>query len=1430
MRLWIPLIMLAAAGAGVWEVAAPEPTSSSQSSGNQLRLFAPPDVPQETTSAELLVAQEIPPLEKAWHRLIQVPKRLLPFQASKQIKLSDSPRKGSGPNRPAQLSGQPADRPKSSQTKPRRSSRRNASKPPAEVAKPNIRNEQTNPASVEDQVKLWAGPSSPAQELSPEQIRQVIRSLDQKIRHQPDRARWYALRGKAYAQLGQWDRALEDLNRAVALDPQLVEAYGNRGLVLRQQGRLREALRDFNTVVRLAPQEAKGYLDRGWVYYLLGKWRKALANAAQALRRDARLWEAHHLRALAFARLGQFRLALQEALAAARLAPWNLRLNHLALLGAAGAGKYDQALLHWEQLHGISREEPSAWVLNPWRGVTLSPAQLVALNRQLFDPLPGQGLSMSISQTVPASATVPSLGASSTGQGRGSGASPLRLRLEAREPGPAPSRTPGPPAISQSSAGATRASTGPRSPRSKVELVIHEPSDAVAGSQSPSVASSGPKAKTVHPAQTQESSPLPKPQPPSLPAMRLKLFVENQSVPASSGAKRAEVKVSSGSSQATADPSAFSQAVVAAPPQRRESPQSPRSSRRRPTRGKAVLERSHLAQDRPCPVQKVRLEKPSQIRIATTPSTSGAASGGGSTPGVPRLHAAAQAEEAAFAWKVNSQRRIMPGQRIGLPAQLPALRQPTSAALVAQAQSRFEQGDLEGARDMYDVIVRLEPQSSLAWAYRGLIQWRLGQYQAAQRDAQKALQLNPQLALAHVVQALALQAQGKPQQAEKALSRASQLQAPQELIALLGAQCTLKAQQPKKTLEWLAGFRSVDPWAQMYRAQALWELNQDAEALRALEEALRAWPQWSQALALRARVYLRRGQPGPAIRDWTVVLEHQPQNHWARFHRAQALIRAGKWAQALEDLNRVVEAQGPSPAALRMRAQVYFQLGKLSEALADVDQVVSQKPQGKDHLLRAQVLLGLRHYEEALEELQKAEAKNLRTAELYMLRAQTLEQLGQHEAALADYAEAFRLQPALVQAAMNQVRLLLRLHRLQEAQSVCRQVLQLDPQHRQARIYLAESLLESGQVEEATRLLQELIAVPGPEEQMAHLHRLLGKAYAAQKNWAQAQEHFRRALQLRPTDAKAYLDRALALLGAGKVEAALDDLQSACRLAPEDPQCRLARAMALEAKGLYRQALQDLNWLLRHHKWAKGYVLRARIYVAQEAYALALEDLNEALKQDPQHWAAYRLRAALHLQLDQPEQALADARKVPARNQDPQLLTIEGESLRRLGKVQEALAVLNSALEQESQLVAALISRGMAHLHLGNPQKALADLDKALQLQPNNARAYLQRGVILAHMGRYEDAARDFEQAIELNPNEPKAHAYRAMTALKQGKYREAVRYYTEALRLHPRYALAYYERGRAYWELGQQQQALQDYRRAVELNPIYAGAFYDEP
>ena len=97
------------------------------------------------------------------------------------------------------------------------------------------------------------------------------------------RALTYFNRGSDYQIAGAYDRAIEDLNKAIALKPKYVQAYFNRGSAYRGKGVYDRAVADYSKAIDLNPDYALAYFNRGSTYRDKGVYDCAIADYSKAI-------------------------------------------------------------------------------------------------------------------------------------------------------------------------------------------------------------------------------------------------------------------------------------------------------------------------------------------------------------------------------------------------------------------------------------------------------------------------------------------------------------------------------------------------------------------------------------------------------------------------------------------------------------------------------------------------------------------------------------------------------------------------------------------------------------------------------------------------------------------------------------------------------------------------------------------------------------------------------------------------------------------------------------------------------------------------------------------------------------------------------------------------------------------------------------------
>jgi tetratricopeptide (TPR) repeat protein len=186
-------------------------------------------------------------------------------------------------------------------------------------------------------------------------------------------------------------------------------------------------------------------------------------------------------------------------------------------------------------------------------------------------------------------------------------------------------------------------------------------------------------------------------------------------------------------------------------------------------------------------------------------------------------------------------------------------------------------------------------------------------------------------------------------------------------------------------------------------------------------------------------------------------------------------------------------------------------------------------------------------------------------------------------------------------------------------------------------------------------------------------------------------------------------------------------------------------------------------------------------------YDEALQQLNNAIAENPDDAQAYEQRGNIHAFLNNFKRAIDD---------------------------------YDTAIRLRPNHALTYYSRGTIYTLSNNYEPAIKDYTKALQLRIGYYEAHFHRGTIYALQGNQQKAVADFSRVIELKPGYSEAYLYRGIAQEESGKYEEALHDLDKALEMNPRLESGYIHRGNIHGILGNKEKAEQDYRRANELNP----------
>lgn len=189
-----------------------------------------------------------------------------------------------------------------------------------------------------------------------------------------------------------------------------------------------------------------------------------------------------------------------------------------------------------------------------------------------------------------------------------------------------------------------------------------------------------------------------------------------------------------------------------------------------------------------------------------------------------------------------------------------------------------------------------------------------------------------------------------------------------------------------------------------------------------------------------------------------------------------------------------------------------------------------------------------------------------------------------------------------------------------------------------------------------------------------------------------------------------------------------------------------------------------------------------------------------------------------------PDPAAADG--APATSRDSAVVLIdEGNALEEQGRVAEAMARYDAAVQADPRCARAHLNRGNVLLAGTRLDEARGAYQLAIACDPSYAAAHFNLGNLNARAGELAPALRNYQQAIELKPDFGDAFVAMANALDSLGRTAEAIDSYQRALTLNPGYAEVHFNMALLATRQGRLHEAAASLRKAIDLRPDYVAA-----
>jgi tetratricopeptide (TPR) repeat protein len=227
--------------------------------------------------------------------------------------------------------------------------------------------------------------------------------------------------------------------------------------------------------------------------------------------------------------------------------------------------------------------------------------------------------------------------------------------------------------------------------------------------------------------------------------------------------------------------------------------------------------------------------------------------------------------------------------------------------------------------------------------------------------------------------------------------------------------------------------------------------------------------------------------------------------------------------------------------------------------------------------------------------------------------------------------------------------------------------------------------------------------------------------------------------------------------------------------------------------------------------------MRAGCHAEAESYC------RQALDQNPDYADALHLMGLLSLQHQQYDAAAEWLSRAIRSDPQPLYLRSLGTTLLKQGRREEALQVVDKAVQLKPDDPDLWRNLGDALVELDRPQDAIPSFEHALKLNPHHFDAAYKLALLLNQADRYEEALSWFNRCEELQPDHFQAIYMRALTLQNLRRFEEALACNQRAFALDPTSADTCDNTGNVLRALFRHEEAIEWYDRALVLRQDFA-------
>lgn len=360
----------------------------------------------------------------------------------------------------------------------------------------------------------------------------------------------------------------------------------------------------------------------------------------------------------------------------------------------------------------------------------------------------------------------------------------------------------------------------------------------------------------------------------------------------------------------------------------------------------------------------------------------------------------------------------------------------------------------------------------------------------------------------------------------------------------------------------------------------------------------------------------------------------------------------------------------------------------------------------------------------------------VRKVEMALKKAWTLVEAKQLELGLKAFDDAAQADPENDAIPVEKGVALFRAGRLADALACFERAVAINARNMTARANAAKMLAQLGRREDALAAYEVGLTI---EAESFTLLMGSGTALLEMGRHDEALVRFERATVAKPREGEPWFRKALAKKAQGDVDAALAALAEACALRPKYVDALRERAVLLRELGRAKDAWPHVTEAIK----TSGEASTIDLLCTAGDIALEIGNTGDALR---------CAEKAIEKSKDSERAWMLKSRVQEKLGNAAGSALAAGTAHMVAGRLEDALAALDRAVQAEPRYTAAWCNRAVVLEKLGRPADAVECYDRALQIDPGNCVLWHNKGNLLwGPLGRKDDAVKCFKRETKID-------------------------------------------------------------------------------